>query len=317
MRVSPTFFVCVPTIRGRKTSTDCWCTNTSGVRDIPVKFREIPGKKVVLFGFRSEGTNERFEIKICHRNSLRNSPAIFLKFARPKFKKNHHKSALHNVGIKKCWVLTWSRTREPTVFQIAWISGRSIKNAEQSSNTRLRHADLTRWMKHSDESIQVWSGTTWQIYSMSYQKRGWQRWRKAQRSRAWISQVICPPAWCILSFWIPLPPPLRSDRYSCPSCSRHGIIIFFIISIMIWASWCPIFLVLRGTLERCQFKAPGPQPAIEQLDEVPVRERMLSQLTYMMMMMMTTTTMMMMMTLMMIIIMTTLLMLYHVAVLCS
>ena len=41
---------------------------------------------------------EKFAIKIRHQNLLRNSPAIFLKFAGPKKKP---KSALHNVGTKK------------------------------------------------------------------------------------------------------------------------------------------------------------------------------------------------------------------------
>ena len=45
---------------------------------------------------------EKFAIKIRHHISLRNLPAILLKFAGPK-KKNHPKSALHNVGTN-----TWS-----------------------------------------------------------------------------------------------------------------------------------------------------------------------------------------------------------------
>ena len=48
---------------------------------------------------------KKFAIKIRHQNSLRNSPAIFLKFAGPK-KKNHPKSALHNDGTKSfLWVV--------------------------------------------------------------------------------------------------------------------------------------------------------------------------------------------------------------------
>ena len=43
---------------------------------------------------------EKFARKIRHQNPLRNSPAIFLQFASPK-EKNHPKSALHNLGIKR------------------------------------------------------------------------------------------------------------------------------------------------------------------------------------------------------------------------
>ena len=42
---------------------------------------------------------EQFAIKIRHQNSLGHSPAIFLKFAEPKYK-IHPKSALRNVGTK-------------------------------------------------------------------------------------------------------------------------------------------------------------------------------------------------------------------------
>ena len=46
-------------------------------------------------------TLEKQGIKIRHRNSLRNAPSIFHKFARPKQKKIHLKSAQQSVGIKK------------------------------------------------------------------------------------------------------------------------------------------------------------------------------------------------------------------------
>ena len=72
-------------------------------------------------------TLEKQGRKIRHQNSLRDSSAIFLKFAGPK-QKIHPKSALHNVGTNKLnfgmqfrFDYTYTYTSTKVLDLISWV----------------------------------------------------------------------------------------------------------------------------------------------------------------------------------------------------